>query len=216
MAEEVGHELWSKMPKWGLVWRKGVDYVPFTSGTRAPDRFSKFVNEEAMPAFENHAPDFVQVVQKVLKDVGQNEQIRKVVRESLAQMIEDPELRQVVWDIAREVIIDNPALGEAIARSWTSPEAKAALNLAISRVEPTINQIGHVLFGTREGGFTPEFARVLRAKILRKDRRWFVLVLPTGASPDGSGKSPGALRMAPGENEALDPFLNALAQSDHD
>jgi hypothetical protein len=221
MAEEVGQELWSKMPKWGLAWRKSVDYVPFTSGTRAKDRFDKYVTDEAMPVLDSHMPDFVNVVQHIMKDVGQNEQFRKVMRESLTQMIDDPELRQVVWDIVREVIIDNPALGEAIARTWTSPEAKAALNLAVSRVEPTINQIGHSLFGTKEGGFTPEFARVLRAKILRKDRRWFVLVLPTdqaatSGTASGDGKPPAVLPVDEGENEALDPFLNALAQSDHD
>ncbi len=216
MAEEVGQELWGRMPKWGLAWRKGVDYVPYTSGTRAKDRLDKYINEEAMPVFENRSGDFVKVVQEIMKDVGRNEQFRKVMRDSLAQMIDDPELRQVVWDIVREVIIDNPALGEAIAKSWSGPEAKAALNLAVSRVEPTINQIGHVLFGTREGGFTPEFARVLRAKILRKDRRWFVLVLPAGTSPDGNAKPPAVLPVEPGKNEALDPFLSALAQSDHD
>jgi hypothetical protein len=151
-----------------------------------------------------------------MKDVGRNEQFRKVMRDSLTQMIEDPELRQVVWEIVREVIIDNPALGEAIAKTWTGPEAKEALNLAVRRVEPTINQIGHLLFGTKEGGFTPEFARVLRAKILRKDRRWFVLVLPTGSAPDANPAPPAVLPVEWGENEALDPVLNALAQSDHD
>jgi hypothetical protein len=216
MAAEVGEELWAKLPKWGLAWRKGVDFVPYTSGTRAKDRLDKYVNEEAMPIFENRAGDFVNVVQEIMKDVGRNEQFRKVMRDSLAQMIDDPELRAVVWDIVREVIIDNPALSEAIVKTWSGPEAKAALNLAVSRVEPTINQIGHVLFGTREAGFTPEFARVLRAKILRKDRRWFVLVLPTGAAPDANGTPPATLPVEWGENEALDPFLSALAQSDHD
>jgi hypothetical protein len=216
MAREVGEELWGKLPKWGLVWRKSVDYVPFTSGTRAEDRLNKYINEEAMPIFENRAGDFVGVVQAIMKDVGRNEQFRKVMRDSLTQMIEDPELRQVVWEIVREVIIDNPALGEAIAKTWTGPEAKEALNLAVRRVEPTINQIGHLLFGTKEGGFTPEFARVLRAKILRKDRRWFVLVLPTGSAPDANPAPPAVLPVEWGENEALDPFLNALAQSDHD
>ncbi len=216
MAEEVGVELWSKLPKWGLAWRKGVDYVPFTSGTRTEKRLREYIDGEAMPVFENRAGDFVHVVQEIMKDVGRNEQFRKVMRDSLAQMIDDPQLREVVWDIVREVIIDNPALGQAIAKTWTSPEAKAVLDLAVSRVEPTINQLGHVLFGTREAGFTPEFARVLRAKILRKDRRWFVLVLPTDTPPDAIGTPPAVLPVEWGANEALDPFLNALAQSDHD
>jgi hypothetical protein len=193
-----------------------VDYVPFTAGTRTKDRWDKYLNEEAMPVLEDRAGDFVHLVQAIMKDVGRNEQFRKVMRDSLAQMIDDPQLREVVWDIVREVIIDNPALGEAIAKTWTGPEAKKALNDTVTRVEPTINQLGHVLFGTPEAGFTPEFARVLRAKILRKDRRWFVLVLPTDTPPDAIGTPPAVLPVEWGANEALDPFLNALAQSDHD
>jgi len=216
MAEEVGQELWNKMPKWGLAWRKGVDYVPFTSGMRARNHFDRYVTEEAMPLLEEKAPDFVRIVQEIMREVGQNEQFRKVMRDSLTQMIEDPELRQVVWEIVREVIIDNPALGDVIAKTWTGPEAKAALDTALRSFDPTVNQISQVLFGNRESGFTPEFARVLRAKILRKDRRWFVLVLPSEPSQDAAEKTPPVLPVERGDNEALDPFLNALAQSGDD
>ena len=44
----------------------------------------------------------------------------------------------------------------------------------------------------------------------------FMAPLPTGAAPDANGTPPAVLPVEWGENEALDPFLSALAQSDHD
>ena len=57
---------------------------------------------------------------------------------------------------------------------WTSDDARAALDMAGDRLEPVVRSIGDDLFGTREEGITPSFARVLRNQILGKDRRWIV------------------------------------------
>jgi hypothetical protein len=220
MAETVGHELWDKLPMWGIMWRGGVDYVPYTRKTRAKERWEKYMSEEAMPILESHAGDFVRVVQQVMRDVSQNEEVRRVVRASVTQMVEDPQLQAIVWKIVREVVIDNPALTEVLVRNWTGPEAKQALSLAMNRVDPTLSQIGHALFGTKEKGFTPEFARVLRARILNKDRRWFVLEPSPGASPAATAKARAKgkliLEVQWADDAALDPFLQALAKVEHD
>ena len=44
-----------------------------------------------------------------------------------------------------------------------------------NRLEPTIRKIGDLVLGTREGGLTPEFSRVLRQQILLKDRHGIVV-----------------------------------------
>ena len=41
--------------------------------------------------------------------------------------------------------------------------------LAAERLEPSAVRIGELLFGTRDAGITPEFARVLRNQILGKE-----------------------------------------------
>ena len=72
----------------------------------------------------------------------------------------------------------NPRLRAVLEKHWRGPQAEQAFLLASQRLEPAVHQIGQILFGTPETGVTPEFARVLRNRILRKDRRW--LVLETG------------------------------------
>jgi hypothetical protein len=74
----------------------------------------------------------------------------------------------------REAIADNPQLHQVWREVWSSDEAKQAIDLAGQRLEPVVRQIGDDLFGTREEGINPDFARVLRNQILGKDRRWVV------------------------------------------
>jgi hypothetical protein len=66
-------------------------------------------------------------------------------------------------------------------------------------------RIGELLFGTRDGGVTPEFARVLRNQILGKDKRW--LVLEAGAA-GGSPRS--AIKCSIGGEPAVNPFVPKL------
>ena len=58
---------------------------------------------------------------------------------------------------------------------WASAEVQEAMSAATANFETTARAIGDTIFGSRDGGVTPEFARVLRAQILMKDRRWFVI-----------------------------------------
>ena len=102
---------------------------------------------------------------------------------------------------------DHPRLREVLDKHWTGPKARHAFQLAATRFEPTVRRIGDLLFGTREGGITPEFARVLRNQILGKDRRWFVL----DNSFEDNESMPNAgelkLRVCRGDTPAANPFL---------
>jgi hypothetical protein len=81
-------------------------------------------------------------------------------------------------------VINNQTLRSTMREYWASAEVQAAMTAATSNFETTARTIGDTIFGSRDGGVTPEFARVLRAQILMKDRRWFVLVpKPTTPAP---------------------------------
>ena len=72
-------------------------------------------------------------------------------------------------------MVENERLREVWSGVWRSDQARQALNLAGDRLEPVVRQIGDDLFGTKEDGIDPDFARVLRTQILGKDRRWIVV-----------------------------------------
>ena len=60
----------------------------------------------------------------------------------------------------KESIVDNPKLHEVWQEVWQSDQATRAFDLAGARLEPVVRQIGDDLFGTREKGINPDFARV--------------------------------------------------------
>ena len=105
------------------------------------------------------------------------------MRRNLSRVIDDPEFRAIVWQVFREVLVDNPRLRQRLEQRWQTAEARQAVELAADYVEPCVRRIGDLLFGTREAGIAPEFAQVLRNQILDKDCRWLVLNTPADSVP---------------------------------
>ena len=87
----------------------------------------------------------------------------------------DPALQAFLVDVLRDVLVDNPRLRQAMNKQWNSAEAQQAFAVANAKLDPVIREIGISLFGTPDGGITPEFASVLRRRILYKDSRWLTL-----------------------------------------
>lgn len=204
-AEEVGREIWQRASLWRFGWRYAYDQSPLPDRNLTQREWDRFVQRDVIPVLESHTDDFVRVQQEVLSDVAKNPQVQATVRRSLARVVDDPELQRVVWQIIREVIIDNPRLAQVLHKHWTSPEAKAAFSLAAQRLEPSSVRIGELLFGSREEGITPEFARVLRNQILGKDKRW--LVLEAGQTPSPGSPRRVSLQGKIGGEPRINPFV---------
>lgn len=175
VLNQIGMEMWERVSLWSFTWRYLYDVSPLPARNRFAQEWARFVENEGLPIIERHTDDIVRIVQRSLVDTARNRKVRSAVRENALKMLQDEELQGVVWKIFREVIVDNPKLKAILKEQWTSPEAHSALQLASARLEPTARRIGDMLLGTREGGITPEFARVLRNQVLDKDRRWLVL-----------------------------------------
>ena len=129
--------------------------------------------------------DVVVAVQRIVTDVAANKAIRAEMGAVASEMAQDPETQQLVRTIMKETLIDNAELRKVWGEVWTSDEAKEAIELAGDRLEPVMRQIGDDLFGSREEGIDPNFARVLRSQVLGKDRRWIV-AWHTGTESTGS------------------------------
>ena len=200
-VENVGRELWQRVSLWRFGWRYLYDKTPLPDQAMTRREWNRFVTNDASPVLEAHLDDFVAIQQKILADVSQNEEVRSAVRKNLSQIIDDPELQQIVWHIVRETIIDNPRLREVLDRHWSSPEAQAAFHLAADRLEPTVRKIGALLFGT-EDQISPEFAAVLRNQVLHKDKRWLLLTA-TSSEPRA-----GNIAVRDGGEPTMIPFLS--------
>jgi hypothetical protein len=175
LVETIGQEIWKEVSVWRFGWRYIYDRSPLPEKKLTEKEFNRFVDRKAVPILEGHLEDFIDVQKRMLTKVSENEKVKKTVSNSLREIATDPEFQKLVASIIREVLVENPRLREAIRSKWQSPAAQRAMVRANQRLDPTVIEIGATLFGSTKTAITPEFARVLRNKVLHKDARWLTL-----------------------------------------
>lgn len=173
-AQRMGRELWDRASLWRFGWRAAYDKSPLPRRDLLQQEWDRFVENEAIPVFRRHMNSIVKAVQRIIADTAANKEVRRELAEVADLVAADPETQKLVQTILRETFVDNPKLRETWVRVWKSEKAKAAFDLAGSRLEPVVRQIADDLFGNDIDGINPNFARVLREQILEKDRRWIV------------------------------------------
>lgn len=176
LVRDIGRSLWDRVSLFSFTWRYLYDISPLPERDAVNTEFQRFIDSEAVPELESRSEEIIQVTQSVIDRVMRNERVRSTIRENTQRVAEDPELRQIVAQIIREATLENDRLHQDLRDYWNSRNTQNALKMATSRFEPVVRSIGDVIFGTRETGITPEFSRILRSQILKKDRRWFVMV----------------------------------------
>jgi len=176
LVREISAELWERISLWRFAWRGALDHMPLVRGRdRVEMELQRFVDEEAAPILQSHQRDYLTVVERIVRDVAENDAVRAGFSKSFTRVATDPELRRVVNDILHEAVVDNPRFWQAVRSTLASPEAQDAMRLAGDRFEPAVRRIGDIVLGTREDGLTPEFTKVLRQQVLLKDRQAIVL-----------------------------------------
>ncbi len=172
--EEIGRELWDRASLWRFGWRAMYDKSPFPRRSLVRNEWERFVEAEAIPVFEDHLDELVVAMERILTDIAANPAVRSELASELERLANDPETNRLARAILRETFVENQRLRDRWREIWTDESARLAISEAGQRLEPGIRQIGDELFGTREEGIDPNFARVLRSQILGKDRRWLV------------------------------------------
>ncbi|WP_145386807.1 hypothetical protein [Stieleria neptunia] len=173
-AEEIGREMWDRASLFRFGWRAIYDKTPLPRKDLVREEWQRFVEEEAVPVLEKHMDEVVVAIQRSLRDVSASPAIRKELAGVAEEIARDPQSRQLVQSILKETFVENERLREVWRDVWSSPKAQAAFDIAGERLEPVVRQIGDEIFGSEQDGINPDFARVLRSQILRKDRRWIV------------------------------------------
>jgi hypothetical protein len=107
--------------------------------------------------------------------LAENDEVRGVIASSLQAIAQDREVRDLAISLLREVLLHNERLNDRLVEIWSSPQAERAMRLTNDRLDHAITSIGAELFGDPFVAITPEFSRVLRYKVLKKDFHWFLL-----------------------------------------
>jgi hypothetical protein len=177
IAEEIGRELWDRAPLWRFGWRAAYDRSPLPERNLVQEEWERFVDQEAIPVFEQHMDEIVEAIQQTIADIAANQAVTDELGEVAKSMLGDPQAVRILRDVLKESIVDNAQLRIVWRDAWSSDQARQALDVASDRLEPVVREIGDDLFGNEERGINPDFARVLRNQILGKDRRWIVATI---------------------------------------
>ena len=175
LAEDIGEEIWDEVSVWRFGWRYLYDKSPLPEKQLTEKEFTRFAEKNAVPILEEHLEDFIEVQKSLLTKISANEKVKETFSKSASVVFNDPKFRELVTSIFREVLVDNDRLTNALSEKWKSPEARQAVERANQRLDPVVTKIGSTLFGSTQTAITPEFARVLRNKVLHKDERWLTL-----------------------------------------
>ena len=178
VALDLGKDLWKRVSLWSFGWRYLYDKTPMSSKDSLKTEFQRFIDEEALPEVRSRTDEFISVTEAIVKRSMENPRVKMALKKHFKQVAEDPELHRLVWSIVRKAVVDNETLRSELDAFMKTQETRLALRSAGDRMEPVVREIGDMIFGSRETGITPEFSRILRAQILTKDRRWFVM-MPT-------------------------------------
>lgn len=175
LAEEIGREIWQEVSVWRFGWRYLYDKSPLPQKKLAEKEFNRFVEKSAGPILESHLEDFIKVQESLLSKISSNEKVKQTFSKTATVISNDPKFRELVATIFQEVLVENERLAESLKETWKSPKAQQAMDHASQRFDPVVTDIGATLFGSTSTAITPEFARVLRNKVLHKDERWLTL-----------------------------------------
>ncbi len=214
--DRVGREIWDRASLWRFGWRYAYDVTPLPQRDLAKGEWERFMAEEAVPVLENHKEQFMQIQERVFREVARNPEVQDAVRRSVTKVVSDPDVQHIATEVIEEVVLYNPRLRSVLERHWNSERTQRALKITSARLEPTAVRIGELLLGTPDGGVTPEFARVLRNQILFKDERWLVLKNGSNHRATAEGSERPTLRVAIGSPDALNPFVRSLPPGHHD
>lgn len=214
LANQIGAELFARASLWRFGWRMLYDLSPLPDKELTRAEWNRFLQQEGVPVFQQHAADLLTLQRQVFEEVAASQEVREVLQRNLARVGDNPEFRRIVWELFRDVLIDNPRLRRRLEARWQSEEAQQALQRAADYVEPNVRRIGDLLLGTREEGIAPEFAQVLRNQILDKDCRWLVLETPASARPLEEVSRSTVLRVIAGAYPQVNPFAVQLQEAD--
>ena len=202
LVQLIGMEIWREVSVWRFGWRYLYDVAPLPDKNLASKEFDRFLERKAIPILKTHLPDAIELQKVLLTKISKNEKLKQTLTDAGRKLFNDDEVKALVRKIFKNAIVDNQKLKQSIETTWRSDSALAAMRIANDRLEPTVTEIGRALFGSPVTGITPEFARVLRNRVLHKDERWLILrSMPGTDQPRNDGAAALPLRMSTSDTE---------------
>ncbi len=181
--DALGREILRQAPLWTFTWKYIYQKLPFTQENLVGQEWERFVTSQVQPLIKERLGDLFKIVQDVIDETKNNPRVAAAFERALGKVLNDAELQHEIRLAFQKLILDNSRFHRSILKNWRSPEAEQAIDELGKFMGPLIASIGEEVLGSRGGGITPEFARILRTQLLQKDRQWIWIEpgLPTEA-----------------------------------
>jgi hypothetical protein len=174
VVDSMAGEIWQRVSVWRLGWRYLADKIG-VGGDSLEKEWNRFVAEDALPIIEGRMTELADVASSVVSEASADPRVQETLRISLDRLVQDPQVQSLMGQVAREVLLDNEAVGEAISRGFERPAVQGAVQEVLSQWEPVAVSVVQKIWSDPAGDISPDLARVLRSHVLGKDRRWLVL-----------------------------------------
>ncbi|MBN2492021.1 MAG: hypothetical protein JXQ29_14335 [Planctomycetes bacterium] len=176
LLEEVGRELWDRLPVWGLGWRYAYEQLPFTRDDHVSTRFNEFLEEDALPLLAARTERVVRLLGEVLRDTASDSLVVEAMKHVAAEVAADPATAELARDLWFELVLRNDRLKALIRARWEVKGMKQAVASVADRLEPLIREVINAIVLSADGQtLSPRLAQVLRARVLKKDGAWLLL-----------------------------------------
>ena len=183
LLEEVGSELWKRLPVWGLSWRYVYEYVPFTSEEHVNQRFREFLDRDAVPLMKSRTREVVSLLGGIVKDTFRDPRVTASLKNLVREVSEDPQVLHMFKKLTSELILKNDRLLVLVRERWEEKGLKKVISSVGERFEPLVHDAVNSIVLDEDGkSLNPRLAQVLRSRVLKKDRAW-ILVEPGTGSP---------------------------------
>ena len=187
LLEEVGRDLWQRLPVWGLSWRYMYEYVPFTSEEHVSRRFRDFLDKDAVPLMKSRTRDVVSLLGGIVKDTFRDPRVTASLKILVREVSEDPQVFHMFKKLTSELILKNDRLLVLVRKRWEEKGLKNIVSSVGARFEPLVRDAVNSIVLDEDGkSLHPRLAQVLRSRVLKKDRAW-VLMEPGTGPPLGPG-----------------------------
>lgn len=187
LVEEIGREIWARLPVWGLTWRFAYQSIPFTGDEHVKKRFEEFLKRDGIPVLQARSAELLEAVARVMKMTLEDPKVSAALRKTAGEVASDPEFLALVRELAADLTVRNDRLRTLLKERWEHKGLKRAVTEVGTRFEPLIKDaINSIVLSPDGKKLNARLSQVLRSRVLKKDEAW-VLVEPAGGGPLRSG-----------------------------
>ncbi len=174
------------------LWAKTKDTVGVGSETAFATELETALRDKALPVLRKRAPELMHAALGAASEAWKDPAVRDALGRSLDRVMTDPEVAQCVNRIWNDVVNSDPTFREALHAAFARPGLWRPVEGFVKAAEPILNEtLQDALLRPDRRGFGDRLTQVLRNLMLRKDRRYALLMDAGALAIDSRAPIPG-------------------------